>query len=203
MHEPRDQLGGEVRRRLPRFDGREARLQKGTAPAIVACPGLAEQRRRLRQYQSPQSPRVIDGELQGGHAAHGMSEHVDMGEIEVIEQPCQSGREVVEVVLAQCRSAVTRHVPGDHLAPGRQRRQDAVEGVTVAADAVQQEQWRGPAGAGAFVGRQPVPGRHASSPCRTPRSTTTSPSRAMVQPRSGRSKCPRVCRPATSLAPVE
>ena len=43
----------------------------------------------------------------------------------------------------------------------------------------------------------------ARSPCSTPRSTTVRPSSDTVQWRSGRSKWPSVCRPATSFAPVE
>src|SRR5690606_12347212 len=92
-------------------------------------------------------------------------------------------------------AAITGHVPGHGaVARGRERLDLRRKGPVAAADAVQHE--HGGAAAQGGEGGQRI---HSSS---SPACTTTWSSTLTVQPRSGKSKWPRVWRPATSLAPV-
>src|SRR5207302_7633310 len=86
--------------------------------------------------------------------------------------------------LGRGRSAITRLVPGE-------------AAITAASEVLDLPVPRGVAAAQAMEKHQR---RHSSS---FPSRTTTLPSSVTVQRRRGRSKWPRVWRPATSLAPVE
>src|SRR5207249_11966778 len=94
------------------------------------------------------------------------------------------GHGLQRIRLDRGRAAITRLVPGN-------------AAVAAAAEVLDLPVPRGVAAAEAVKKQQRG---HSSS---FPSCTTTTPSSATVQRRRGRSKWPRVWRPATSLAPVE
>ena len=146
-----------------------------------------------------------DGDLLGDHSAKRMTDQVRALDEHGVEQTHGGIGEGGKGDLGKRRRlAIARHLPGEMAKPRPAGADLGIEAGAVAADAVQIEDGLGPVAGKPMGGRQEVAERgHASAPCSTPASTTASPSRLTVQLRSGRSKCPAVCRPATSLAPVE